>query len=64
MLIDRSERQRHLEHQRVGVIAVTVTNKAGCSAPLRKEVIGCDYHLPCCKDFLCEDGSEEPDRCG
>jgi hypothetical protein len=36
----------------VGVIAVTVTNKAGCSVTVRKEVIGCDYHLPCCKDFF------------
>ncbi len=36
----------------VGVIAVTVTNKAGCSVTVRKEVIGCDLHLPCCKDFF------------
>jgi len=35
----------------VGVIGVTVTNKAGCSITVRKEVIGCDSHLPCCKDF-------------
>jgi PKD repeat protein len=36
----------------VGVIAVTVTNQNGCSVTVRREVIGCDSHLPCCKDFF------------
>jgi hypothetical protein len=36
----------------VGVIAVTVTNKAGCSTTVRKEVLPCDLHQgECCHGF-------------
>ena len=35
-----------------GVISVTVTNKAGCSSTVRKEVIGCNIPQgECCIDF-------------
>jgi PKD repeat protein len=35
----------------VGTIAVTVTNKAGCSSMVRREIVDCNVHLQCCRDF-------------